>query len=159
MRLNSALLFRSPTSISNFWLKCKVSQELGLRMQASFLMFSEKLILSLIPFNILGTEFRSQFWSIYAVAKPLFRIWPLGHSIQRVTFNYLCRASNKEGAGAVIQTLGWGRGPVSPFFFGPSGLSWSKNKGGGGRTPRAPPLVPPLGYGYWSEGESHGLKW
>ena len=157
MRLNSALLFRSPTSISNFWLKCKVSQELGLRMQASFLMFSEKLILSLIPFNILGTEFRSQFWSIYAVAKPLFRIWPLGHSIQRVTFNYLCRASNKEG-GRSSRPCDKGETRSPQFFFGPSGLSWSKNKGGG-RTPRAPPLVPPLGYGYWSEGESHGLKW
>ena len=49
-----------------------------------------------------------------------------------------------------IQTLRWGGGgreggePVSKrSIFGPSGLSWSKNKGGGGG-PWAIPLDPPL---------------
>ena len=32
-----------------------------------------------------------EFWSIYAVAKPLFRIWSLGFVFHlNVTFNYLC---------------------------------------------------------------------
>ena len=59
-----------------------------------FPMFLKNLILSLNQLLILGCS-SFEFWSIYAVAKPLFQIWPLGFVFQlNVKFNYLCRASN-----------------------------------------------------------------